>query len=229
MRVLIVEDNQDIAGNIGDFLSYKGHTVDFAANGNEGLRLAVNKVFDVIVLDINLPGMDGFELCRQLRTEHQATTPVLMLTSRNSLADKMIGFEVGAWDYLVKPFALEELQLRLNALKLRQQADQPIQIELGELSLNTTIWEATRAGKTLKLHKACLRILEVLMRAAPNVVSRKELEYLLWADTPPESNPLRSHLHELRKVLDKPFRFAMLRTVHGVGYRLISSEDDHEH
>ena len=111
--------------------------------------------------------------------------------------------------------------MRLNALALRQDARRAKRIRLGDLVLDTASWSATRAGAPLVLHNASMRILELLMRASPNVVSRRELEYLLWGETPPESNPLRSHLHELRKALDRPFGFSMLRTVHGVGYKLI--------
>lgn len=226
MRILIVEDNADIAGNIGDFLESRDHQVDFADNGKLGLQLATEGTFDVIVLDINLPRMDGFEVCQRLRAEYSVDTPVLMLTARDSLADKATGFQAGAWDYLVKPFALEELAMRLDALTLRQQANRSHTVQVGDLTLDTTGWTATRAGNSLKLHMASMRLLEVLMRASPNVVSRQELEYVLWGDAPPDSNPLRSHLHELRKALDKPFAFAMLRTVHGVGYRLIASDKD---
>jgi DNA-binding response OmpR family regulator len=221
MRILVVDDNPDIAGNIGDYLRARGHDMDFAANGIEGLRRATEEVYDVIVLDVNLPRMDGFTLCRQLRERHAIATPVLMLTARGSLSDKTAGFQAGAWDYLVKPFALEELGMRIDALTLRQHVDRPKRLELGDLSLDTAAWSATRAGVPLALHNAALRILEMLMRASPNVVTRRELEYLLWGDDTPDSSPLRSHLHELRKVLDKPFGFAMLRTVHGVGYRLV--------
>ena len=224
MRILVIEDNPDLAGNIGDFLILHGHDLDFAANGIQGLELALQNSFDLLILDINLPGMDGFELCRCLRTEHMQQTPVLMLTARGSLADKMIGFEAGAWDYLVKPFALEELKMRIDALQLRQQVDQPRFLRLGDLMLDLSAWCATRDGNPLKLHNAGLRILEALMRAAPNLVSRRDLEYMLWGDDSPDSNPLRSHLHALRKELDKPYTFAMLRTVHGHGYRLVAEE-----
>ncbi|MGB0513773.1 MAG: response regulator transcription factor [Wenzhouxiangellaceae bacterium] len=228
MRILIIEDDADIAGNIGDFLLACDHDVDFAANGEHGLQLATGEPFDAIVLDINLPRMNGFEVCRRLRTDHALQTPVLMLTARGSLADKMTGFDAGAWDYLVKPFALEELLLRLNALQLRQQPDRSRVITWGELTLDLARHQLTRAGQPIRLHTASLRIIESLIRAAPNIVSRRELEYLLWGDHPPPSNPLRSHLHEIRKAMDKPFRFPMLRTVHGVGYCLRDNEGENE-
>jgi len=221
MRILIVEDNLDIAGNLGDYLAARGHDVDYAVNGEEGLRLAVAGSFDAIVLDVNLPHMNGFEVCRRLRTEHFIGTPVLMLTARGALADKTLGFQAGAWDYVVKPFALEELELRLNALMLRQHPGDAKHLKLGDVVLDLGARMATREGRSLQLHNVSLRILEALMRASPNVVSRPELEYLLWGDIPPDSDPLRSHMHELRKALDKPFDFAMLRTVHGVGYKML--------
>ena len=222
MRILIIEDHSDIAGNVGDFLSLQGHSVDYANNGELGLQLALEQRFDSIILDINLPKMDGFTVCRTLREKHQIETPVLMLTARDSLADKVLGFQAGAWDYLVKPFALEELNVRLQALQLRQQTNQPQQLQLGELYLDTAAWHATRAGQPLDLHQACLQILEILMRAAPNVVSRQDIEYVLWGEITPESDPLRSHMHELRKIMDKPFAYPMLKTVRGIGYRLVS-------
>lgn len=225
MRVLIVEDNLDVASNLGDYLAARGHDLDYAVDGNEGLRLATESTFDAIVLDVNLPRMNGFEVCRRLRLEHFVDTPVLMLTARGALADKTLGFQAGAWDYVVKPFALEELELRLNALMLRKNPGDSRRLTLGDVVLDLGTREASREGRPLELHNVSLRILEALMRASPNVVSRPDLEYLVWGDMPPSSDPLRSHVHELRKGLDKPFSFAMLRTVHGVGYKLIERED----
>ena len=224
MRILIVEDNPDIAGSVGDYLEMIGHSVDFASDGVMGLRLATELAFDVIVLDINMPRMDGFEVCRQLREEHALDTPILMLTARDSLTDKVTGFQLGAWDYLVKPFELKELALRIDALELRQAPNQVRVLHVGDLSLNVDSWQAKRQDKELDLHTASLRILEVLMRASPNVVSRQDLEYLLWGDTPPDSDPLRSHMYELRREIDKDFDLKMLKTMRGVGFALIDSE-----
>lgn len=227
MRILIIEDNPDIAGNIGDYLELQGHIVDFASDGVMGLTLAIEHTFDAIILDINMPRMDGFEVCRQLRGEHQLDTPVLMLTARDSLADKTTGFELGAWDYLVKPFELKELAMRLEALKLRQVPNRSRTLSVGELSLNLDKWQATREGKVLGLHRASLRVLEMLMRASPNAVSRQELEFFLWGDNPPSSDPLRSHMYELRRELDKPFEFKMLKTMRGIGFALSADGGKH--
>jgi len=227
MRILIIEDNPDIAGNIGDYLELQGHIVDFASDGVMGLTLAIEHTFDAIILDINMPRMDGFEVCRQLRGEHQLDTPVLMLTARDSLADKTTGFELGAWDYLVKPFELKELSMRLDALKLRQAPNRSRTLSIGDLSLNLDKWQAVRDGKVLNLHRASLRVLEMLMRASPNAVSRQDLEFFLWGDNPPSSDPLRSHMYELRRELDKPFEFKMLKTMRGIGFALNAEGGKH--
>jgi DNA-binding response OmpR family regulator len=227
MKILIIEDNPDIAGNIGDYLELQGHVVDFAGNGVMGLQLAIESTFDAIILDINMPRMNGFEVCRQLRDEHQLDTPVLMLTARDSLADKTTGFQLGAWDYLVKPFELKELVLRLDALNLRQAPNRSRTLTVGDLTLSLDTWQAIRADKVLNLHRASLRILEMLMRASPNAVSRQDLEFLLWGDNPPSSDPLRSHMYELRRELDKPFASNMLKTMRGIGFALTTDESTH--
>lgn len=223
-RILIIEDNPDIAGNIGDYLELHGHIVDFAGDGVMGLHLATENTFDAIILDINMPRMDGFEVCRKLRNEHHLDTPVLMLTARDSLADKTRGFELGAWDYLVKPFELKELAMRLDALKLRQAPALGRILSVGDLSLNLNKWQAVRDGKVLDLHRASLRILEMLMRASPNAVARQDIEFFLWGDNAPSSDPLRSHMYELRRELDKPFEFKMLKTMRGIGFALNAEE-----
>lgn len=228
MRILIVEDNPDIASSVGDYLEMKGHSIDFASDGVMGLRLATEHPFDVIVLDINMPRMNGFEVCRQLREEHELDTPILMLTARDSLTDKVTGFQLGAWDYLVKPFELKELAVRIDALELRQAPSRSRLLTVGDLNLNLDSWQANREDKTLDLHRASLRILEVLMRASPNVVSRQDLEYLLWGDVPPDSDPLRSHMYELRREIDKDFDLKMLRTLRGVGFALSDLDSQQE-
>ncbi len=227
MRVLIIEDNLDIAANVGDYLELLGHSADYASDGVMGLNLAVANDYDAIVLDINLPRLQGFDVCRKLKEEHQVSTPILMLTARDSLADKVEGFEVGALDYLVKPFELKELEIRLRVLATRPDAKASNVLTVGDITLNLKQYHAERAGAQMKLHLASLKILEKLMRSAPNVVTRQDLEYLLWADHPPSSDPLRSHMYELRKEIDKGRTDKMLRTVRGVGFVLSElSESD---
>lgn len=224
-RILVVEDNVDIAENIGDYLEQEGHLLDFAMDGISGLHLALTQKFDVIVLDVMLPGMDGLTFCRKLKKETAHETPVLMLTARDTLSDKLEGFDAGADDYLVKPFALEELSARIGALVRRGIKTSPALLCVADLSIDTGKMEVQRAGRRIDINRACLKILIMLMQAYPNVVTRKEIEHTLWGDMPPGSDVLRSHIYQLRLAIDKPFAYSLLETVHGVGYRLVTSDE----
>ncbi len=226
MRVLIVEDQPDIAANVGDYLGLKGHTVDYASDGAMGLNLACQHTFDAIVLDVNLPKLNGFELCRILKQERQVYTPILMLTARDSLHDKVTGFELGALDYLVKPFELRELELRLLALQASREASELSSMSFEDIELFPQQQRALRAGRELSLHTASFKILEILIRAAPKVVTRQELEYQLWGEHIPSSDPLRSHMYELRQALDKGLDDKLLKTIRGVGYALRASSPE---
>jgi len=225
VRILVIEDNSDIAANLGDYLEDRGHTVDFAADGVTGLHLAVVHEFDAIVLDLNLPGMDGIEVCRKLRNEARKQTPVLMLTARDSLDNKLAGFDSGADDYLIKPFALSELAARIEAVMRRAQGGGRRALQVGDLSYDLDTLEVTREGKLLKLNPVGLKLLAVLMQKSPHVLRREILEEALWGDDCPDSDSLRSHVHQLRQVIDKPFDKPLLHTVHGVGYRLAEGRD----
>jgi DNA-binding response OmpR family regulator len=225
LRILVVEDNSDIAENIADFLEIQGHLLDFAMDGIGGLHLALTQDFDAIILDIMLPGMDGLTFCRKLRKEGAKQTPVLMLTARDTLSDKLEGFEAGADDYLVKPFELQELEARLGALVRRTVRSTQANLRVGDLEVDTGKMEVQRAGYSIELNRVCLKILTMLLQAYPNVVSRKELEYALWGDLPPDSDALRSHIYALRRAIDKPFKRPLIQTVHGVGYRLVETDD----
>lgn len=220
MKVLIIEDHEDVAANIGDYLEARGHTPDFAMDGLGGLHLAITHDYDVIVLDIGLPGMDGLTLCRKLREEAKCATPILMLTARDTLPDKLAGFDVGTDDYVVKPFALQELLARLEALTKRGRRAERGLLRVADLELDPGRYEVTRAGRRLELSRTCFTILRVLMEASPDVVSRRRLEEVLWGEEPPDSDALRSHVYTLRRTIDKPFDAPLLETVHGVGYRL---------
>lgn len=223
MRILIVEDNPDIAANLGDFLEDHGHTVDFAGDGVTGLHLAVVNDFDAIVLDLALPGMDGLELCRKLRTDAGKDTPVLMLTARDRLQDKLAGFETGADDYLVKPFELQEVEARLNVLASRGRRRVRRELKVGDLVFNLDTLSVNRAGQEIYLNPIGLKLLQTLMEASPNVVSRNDLEMQVWGEEMPDSDSLRVHIHSLRSVIDKPFDSSMIQTRHGIGYRLVES------
>jgi DNA-binding response OmpR family regulator len=226
MRILIIEDNPDILANLYAFLEPKGHVLDSAANGYAGLALAAQHDYDVMVLDVMLPGMTGLELCHKVRTELRKPTPVLMLTARDTVQDKVAGFESGADDYLVKPFSLVELEVRLHALlrRARGQTTGAAVLSVGELRFDTEKFEVHRAATPLVLTKTGYVILKCLMSQAPKLVTRDMLEQEVWGDDRPDSDALRTHIHALRQVLDKPFDFAMLRTVSGIGYKLLPSD-----
>ncbi len=220
MRVLIVEDNRDICENIAAYLEKHRYVLDFAYDGISAMYLALTNPFDVIVLDLMLPGMDGLSFCRKLRVDAKAETPVLMLTARDTLDDKLQGFEAGADDYLVKPFALQELHARLQALYRRSHGKTEGLLTVGELTMNRSTLQVHRAGRRVDLTPACMKLLQRLMEAAPSVVSRDDLETLLWADERPDGDALRSHLYKLRQAIDRPFDRPLIHTVHRIGYRI---------
>ncbi|MNO52307.1 Response regulator MprA [compost metagenome] len=220
MRILLVEDNRDILANMADYLGMKGYTVDCAQDGLSGLHLAATEHFDLIVLDVMLPALDGFTLCRRLREDARRDTPVIMLTARDQLDDRLQGFRSGADDYLLKPFALSELAARIEAILRRTQGGGRRELQVADLRYDLDTLEVTRAGKPLKLNPIALKLLAVLMQKSPHVVRRDVLEEAVWGDDCPDSDSLRSHVHQLRQVIDKPFATPLLHTVHGVGYRL---------
>ena len=202
----------------------RGHAVDFAADGVTGLHLAVVNEFDAIVLDLNLPGMDGLEVCRKLRNDARKQTPVLMLTARDTLENKLAGFDSGADDYLIKPFALQEVEVRLNALARRGKGPMPRVLNVADLEYNLDTLEVRRAGKLLQLNPTALKILQALMEAAPAVVTRQDLETRVWGEELPDSDSLRVHIHGLRAVVDKPFDVPLIQTRHGIGYRIAAPD-----
>jgi DNA-binding response OmpR family regulator len=224
---LIIEDNPDIVANLYGFLEPLGYTLDVAITGTAGVELAKASHHDVIVLDLELPGLDGVEVCRQLRKVHRLATPILMLTARDTVKDKLVGFEVGADDYLVKPFSMVELEARLKALVRRARNENVEHIlEFGELRFDLSCGEVMRAGRKLALTPTGQKILEVLMRKAPAIIPRDVLLREIWGDDPPDSDALRTHIHALRQAMDRPFVTPMLRTLPGSGYRLVNSDGE---
>ena len=225
--VLLIEDHKDIAEMVFAYLERRGYDLDYAADGVTGLHLAVSNPYDIIVLDLMLPGLDGIELCRKFREEARRDTPLLMLTARDTLTDKLTGLDVGADDYLVKPFEIEELEARIRALVRRRRGQvSPETLRVGDLSLDTGTLKVRRGDQNLILTPISLKILTVLMRASPRVVSRREIERAVWGDILPDSDTLRSHLYNLRKSIDKPFAKPLLHTVQSVGYRLCDLDEE---
>lgn len=220
MKILLVEDNTTIATQITSFLEGLGWSVDYARTGALGLELAFDSVFDVLILDLNLPDIDGLTVCRSLKSQCEYNLPVLMLTARDAFEDKANGYGEGADDYVTKPFDLRELKLRCEALARRRDLHRSTVLELGELRLCTRDKTAERVGVPLKLTGIGYRILLELAQAYPEAVTRSELMHRIWGDQPPDSDALRSHIYSLRAALDKPFDTPMLRTLPNLGYRL---------
>jgi DNA-binding response OmpR family regulator len=219
LRVLVVEDQHDIAANIWDFLERRGYVVDHAADGESGLSRAIAGNHDVIVLDLGLPRLDGLDLCRRLR-EAGHGVPVLMLTARDTLDDKLRGFAEGADDYLVKPFAMKELEARIRAVHRRGRASGGPALACGDLSFDAGAMCAMRAGLAIPLTRTQARLLVELLRAAPSVVPHRALIHAAWGEEGGDTAALQTHIYELRALVDKPFGKASIQTVHGMGYRL---------
>lgn len=221
MHLLVIEDNPDLVANLYDFFEGRGHSVDAAYDAFSGLKFATENRYDAIVLDLMLPGMDGLEVCAMLRERGKAT-PILMLTARDTLNDKLEGFASGADDYLVKPFALRELEARLLAL-LRRGSPRGV-IRVADLTLDPDTLRVERAGRRIELSPIPLKILDVLLRASPRVVRRSELEHAIWGDSPPDSDALRAHVHVLRSAIDTSGEVPLLHTVRGIGYQLAAPD-----
>jgi len=225
-RILLVEDNRDLAETVGAFLQGQLFSMDFAADGVTALHLVLTESYDAIVLDLNLPGMDGIEICRRLRQEAKKRTPVIMLTARDQLADKLEGFDVGADDYLVKPFELQELAVRIEALVRRERGEVSQAIyEIADLKLDRARQIAMRGRTRLKLSPRSFEILSVLMRQSPAIVTRGDLEREIWGDDLPDSDSLRSHIYNLRRIVDKPFEKALIETSTGRGFRIVDPDE----
>lgn len=220
MRILIVEDNRDILGNLLDFFQDKGFDVTPAADGLTGLHLAATETFDVIVLDITLPGVDGYQICRSLRASSLRETPIIMLTARDELDDRLEGFRAGTDDYIVKPFALFELLARIEAVVRRRSGNRSHLLQIADLTYDLGTLQVMRNRTPLKLNPTNLKLLEILMLKSPAVVSRRELENVLWGDNAPDTDSLRSNIHLLRRAVDRDYDEKLLHTVHGVGYQL---------
>lgn len=224
--LLLVEDHHDIAEMVAAYLERRGYSIDYAADGITGLHLAVSNDYDVIILDLMLPGLDGLELCQKVRTEARRDVPILMLTARDTVDDKIQGLDAGADDYLIKPFATQELEARIRALLRRHRGQvAPEILQVGDLRLDIATLKVERGGQILNLTPIGLKILTVLMRASPRVISRRDLERQVWGDILPDSDTLRSHLYNLRKAIDKPFATPLLHTLPGKGYQLVVSNE----
>ncbi len=220
LRVLLIEDQRALAENIWEFLELHGQVMDHAADGQSGLQLALDNAYDVIVLDLGLPRLDGIEVCRRYRGQGR-TTPILMLTARERLEDKLLGFEAGADDYLTKPFELRELSARIQVLYRRQQRLSPAILRVGDLVMDLTARSAMRDNQPLSLSPAGFRLLEALMRKAPHVMLYADLAQALWGDSEHDPARLHTHVSLLRTAVDRAWEQPLIHTVHGFGYRIV--------
>lgn len=218
-RILLIEDQRDVAANIWDFLDRRGYVLDHAVDGVTGLRLALARPYDVIVLDLGLPRLDGLDLCAELRSAGR-TTPVLMLTARDTLDDKLRGFARGADDYVVKPFAMRELEARIRVLLRRDRPGAVNCLRLGELELDPAACQIRLAGRLINLTATQVKLLELLIRRFPAVVGQGELAHVLWGDRPYDAANLYSQVHALRALLGESLGAPSIRAVRGLGYRL---------
>ena len=221
LSVLLVEDHRQLAQTVVEFLEQEGALVDYASDTTLARTLVQEHHYDILVLDVMLPGEDGYSFCQYLRKELALDTPVIFMTARDQLDDKLEGFARGGDDYIVKPFALPELVARVQALVRRERREvAPNLLTVADLQLDPARQEVRREGQILKLSPTAFRILRILMRESPKVVSREQLEHELWGDLVPDSDALRSHLYNLRKAVDKPFEDALLETLPGVGFSI---------
>ena len=224
MRVLVVEDNPKIAGSIKKGLEQESFAVDIALDGIKGFDLAVVEDYDIIILDLMLPGMDGMEVCRKLRQEEKISTKILMLTAKNQLEDRVEGLNTGADDYLAKPFAFKELIARIRALTRRPKKTLNNTLKIKDLELDSSNQQVKRAGKIISLSKKEYSLLEYLLRNKNKILSKQELINHVWdynANILP--NTVEVYIGYLRNKIEKPFKNKpkLIKTIKGFGYKII--------
>jgi DNA-binding response OmpR family regulator len=226
-HLLLIEDHYDIAEMVCEYLERCDYVMDHAADGITGLHLAVSNDYDAIILDLMLPGLDGIALLEKVRNEAKGVVPVLILTARDTLQDKVAGLDAGADDYLVKPFEIKELEARVRAMIRRQRGlVSPEKLQVADLVFDSGTMEVSRANTPIKLTPIGIKILKILMHASPRVVSRREIERQVWGDILPDSDTLRSHIYNLRKSIDKPFEKQLMETMQNTGFRLVDPDDN---
>jgi DNA-binding response OmpR family regulator len=219
--ILLVEDNTDIAEMIISYLSDHGYIMDHAKDGLTASHLAVTNSYDLIVLDLALPGIDGIDLCRSLRQKVLLTIPIIMLTARDTLKDKITGLESGADDYLIKPFSILELEARIKSqLRRHYNLLSTNRLCVADLEVNTETLSVQRENNSITLTPTGFKLLSLLMRASPAVVKRDEIERHIWGEVLPDSDSLRSHMYSLRKLVDKPYDKKLIKTHQGNGYQI---------
>ncbi|ESP92091.1 MULTISPECIES: response regulator transcription factor [Pseudoalteromonas] len=220
LRILIAEDHLDIAENIGDFLELSGHHVDYAYDGKMAVSLMESEVFDVLIMDVMMPKLDGLQATQRIRTLPCGDIPILMLTAKDTLDDKLLGFNSGADDYIVKPFDMPELYARIQAQVRKNQKQYQHHIVVNGIALNEKTQSADIDNVPLNLNPSTFKIMWLLTKAHPELVAKSEIEFALWGDLQPQRDILRSHIYNLRKSLSKCSHEVSIIGKHGQGYRL---------
>ena len=226
MRILVVEDERKVAHALKSGLEAESYEVTLAQNGEEGFFLANAQTFDVVILDVMLPGRNGLEILSTMR-KRGVQTPVLILTAKDAIDDRIVGLDAGADDYLVKPFAFPELLARIRAMLRRGRMDQVLKLKLADLELDVVLRRAMRAGNALSLTMREFEILEYMLRNQGNIVSREMLARDVWKETGRVTafdNVAEVHIGRLRKKLDDPYPKKLLHTVRGLGYVLTEGQ-----
>ncbi|MGD6738214.1 response regulator transcription factor [Photobacterium leiognathi subsp. mandapamensis] len=220
MKILIVDDNYQIVETISDYLELENNIVDCAYHGEGALKLIEDNHYDVIIMDIMMPKIDGISAVEKIRADLLCGTPILFLSAKDTLDDKIAAFKAGGDDYLLKPFAMEELCLRIQALANRGQRQDIGILSFADIQINNQTDEVRRDDQVIKLSRIQLKILKLLIRQAPNIVTRQQIMETIWGDESPCSDALRSHIYGLRNAIDKGFSESRLETIHGQGYRI---------
>lgn len=220
MKILLVEDDIDIAASIADYLEYQAMTVDFAYNVEQAKELLASTTFDLIVMDVNLPDGNGISLCRELKQEHNIKQPILFLTARGVLADKLRAFESGAIDYMVKPFSMEELSARIKALNAHINSQEQFEISVGPLSLCVQTGTVHYDSQHIQLNTIGLKLLQSLIRSYPKPLTSDRLCSIVWGDEIPNSNPLKAHISRINSQFTHFTQGKIITSVRGIGYQL---------
>lgn len=224
IHALIVDDHLDLVSNVFAYLERRNFVLDAARDGESASELGIHGHYDVLVLDWMLPRLDGLRVLQRLRAA-DVDTPILMLTAKNDLSDKLSGFAAGADDYLIKPFSLAELEARILALHARRVGRAKV-LQVGALRYDLASQQVTRDGRPIQLHSGPRKLLQLLMKESPSLVPKDRLENLLWGNDRPDKDLLRTHIYELRRRLDADRQAKFLQTIPRMGYRIIDPEFD---
>lgn len=226
MRVLLIEDDIDIAASIAEYLEHQTISVDFAYSVQQAQNLLTITTFDLIVMDVNLPDGDGISLCRKLKQEYNIKQPILFLTARGLLEDKLEAFESGAVDYMVKPFSMQELHARIKALNAHINSQEQYEITIGKLSICIQTGVVQYDSKHIQLHTIGLKLLQALMQSYPKPLTSERLCSIIWNAEVPKSNPLKAHVSRINSQFMPYSQHKIISSIRGIGYQLSLPADE---